>query len=257
MYNVWAKHFKLKMTPHPDPLFQSLAAKKHTNGNLLHVRYAMEGTSWSKYKAKSATVEGTDELWYPKFIEHLNTVFESRNDAVIYIQNNDDLQMLVHGINLPVKSHGLNHWTGYHNAVYLAATNLNTSDRGFWSHLGLTGDDITAALNHQTAYQFVLRSSLRDPGDTNDKVVVVMDKDTADYIASRFPGCTNQSLDLQFQIKKTKPVVKQNDGPKRAPGRPKNSVTKEQNMKTCSHCGVSVAPNTYVRWHGDNCKSKP
>ena len=42
----------------------------------------------------------------------------------------------------------------------------------------------------QAVYQALMRASPRNPEDMYPKTVIVMDRATADWLASMFPGCT-------------------------------------------------------------------
>jgi hypothetical protein len=60
----------------------------------------------------------------------------------------------------------------------------------FLDALGFDSRAVKAANYWQTCYQAAMRISLRNPDDVNPKTVIVMDRATADWMATMFPGCT-------------------------------------------------------------------
>ena len=58
----------------------------------------------------------------------------------------------------------------------------------------MTEREVRRALLSQTAYQSCGRGILRDPDSTGDFLLTVPDRDTAEDIASYYPGCQIEKL---------------------------------------------------------------
>ena len=59
---------------------------------------------------------------------------------------------------------------------------------------GMTEREVRRALLSQTAYQSCGRGILRDPDSTGVFLLIVPDRDTAEDIASYYPGCLIEKL---------------------------------------------------------------
>ncbi len=95
---------------------------------------------------------------------------------------------------LPNTPHGLNSYQGYHNVVVLSALNPPPAHFGFMEGRGINGEEMRTAHYQTAVYQAVMRISIRNPADTTPKRVVVMDRDTAEWLAARFPGAKVEPL---------------------------------------------------------------
>lgn len=89
---------------------------------------------------------------------------------------------------LPNTPHGLNQFQGFHNIVVISALNPPPQHFRFLAELGIDGDEVRTAHYRTAVYQAVMRSSIRNPQDVTAKQVVVMDRDTAEWLADLFPG---------------------------------------------------------------------
>jgi hypothetical protein len=100
-----------------------------------------------------------------------------------------------HGHRLPNSPFGLNPYQHIHNACVLSALLPCPAHFAFLDALGFDSKEVKRAGCWQSCYQAAMRTSLRNPDDTNPKTVIVMDRATADWMATMFPGCTVASLD--------------------------------------------------------------
>src|SRR4051794_30286578 len=64
--------------------------------------------------------------------------------------------------------------------------------------IGITDDEVRRATYLEPVYQTVMRSSLRDPENSNPKTVIVPDRQAAEFIQGLFPGSTVQKLDIDL-----------------------------------------------------------
>ena len=79
--------------------------------------------------------------------------------------------------------------------VVLSALNPPPVHFHFMEGLGISGDEVRTAHYRTAVYQAVMRISIRNPQDTTHKGVVVMDRDTAEWLADLFPGASVEPLD--------------------------------------------------------------
>ena len=181
-----------------------LRYQQHDNGGLLTIRYATE-ESWSKnFRDKPLSGDQARTV--------LDQVVERVKQAVGDVDfvwmgnkdNNDDI-FNGHGHRLPNSPHGLNPYQHIHHAVILAALNPPPAHFSFLDALGLDSSEVKRAGYWQSCYQAAMRISLRNPADRNPKTVTVMDRATADWLATMFPGCAIEALGLNGMPSKGKP----------------------------------------------------
>jgi len=153
----------------------------HNNGNLLTVYY-LNIRKWSKTTAKS----------YPNilinYIDHIKNLFG--NDDFIWLGNADGLDHFAgtSGIKLSGSPHGLNSYKDIDDAAVLGAFNPDNPFASFMTFIGMSRAQIDAAMHISSAYQGVLRGSLRDRRSTTPKRVVLPDVTTANWFLAKFPG---------------------------------------------------------------------
>lgn len=186
MYLIWRN--KVEFVEHTK-IASNLAEVSHKNGKLLTIKYLYE-RNWSK-AFREQIAEGKTVLNHVK-----ETVLSlMKQQDFIYATNNDDRTGLRRGIRLSNVSHGINEYHTFDNAVFLSALNSNGPAFSFMQANDITSAELTEAQFFQTMYQFVMRCSLRNPDDKSFKTIVVMDKRSADFLASYFPGCTVASVE--------------------------------------------------------------
>lgn len=186
MYLIWKN--KVEFVEHSE-IASKLAAYTHKNGALLTIKYLYE-RNWSK-AFREQIVDGKSILNHVK--EIVLTLVGQKD--FIYATNNDDRTGLKKGERLSNVSHGINHYRHINQAVFLSALNSNCPTFSFMQANNITSAELTEAQFFQTMYQFVMRCSLRDAEDKSLKTIVVMDKRSADFLASYFPGCTVESVE--------------------------------------------------------------
>lgn len=179
MYLLWRN--EVEFVPHVH-ITKGLLDNQHTNGGLLTIKYLSE-TKWSK-TLRDKEVDGkTVKAMVKAVIDE-----EMQNRHYIYASNNDDIEGLKYGKRLTNVSHGINLYKGWDYAVFLSALNNSNSAFSFMNANGVSSAELTEAQFFQTMYQFVMRISLRDAESTTQKEVIVIDRRSADYLQSVFPG---------------------------------------------------------------------
>ncbi len=191
MYHWW---LNWNVTFEPHPVIDQQARERlpaHENGEHLTIRYFFD-QPWSKRLRDTPVLEdgkAIDRLEYlrDKLAEKLT------GGSFLWVANNDvpDAEMaeFPESIRLSNSPHGLNQYQDIHNVVFLSALNPRPSHFKFMETRGINADDLRDAMVHQITYQAVMRSSLRDSVSTEPKMVFVSDKQTAEWLATHFPGC--------------------------------------------------------------------
>jgi hypothetical protein len=103
---------------------------------------------------------------------------------------------------LPNAPHGLNDYQSIDNVAVLSALNPSPQHFAFlMNHEHLKEAEIQTAIAYHTYYQAVMRSSLRDPDNRNEKTVIVPDKDAAEWLSGLLPGSAVESLGIELKPK--------------------------------------------------------
>ncbi|MBB5715834.1 hypothetical protein [Sphingomonas aerophila] len=188
LYHAW-KEQGVTWTPHKR-ITKALRYQTHGNGNLLTIEYLFE-RNWSK-TFRDKTIN--KQLVYDQVLD----IVEQRlgGQPYLYVPNLDEAEAAsskLSGQNISSVCHGLNTYSGTHRIAFLAALNPTSDTQRFQGQVVFTAGDKEAIRNacyHQSVYQAVMRTSLRNPDDKSPKHIVVMDRSAADYLAQFFPGAT-------------------------------------------------------------------
>jgi len=186
LYMLWKN--EVNFIPHHH-ITSALTDNQHTNGHLLTIKYLSEA-NWSK-TLRDKEVSGKTVLSMVKTV--INR--EMGLNRYIYATNNDDVRGLTYGERLTNVSHGINTYQGWDRAVFMSALNSSNSAFSFMDTQGVSSSELTEAQFFQTLYQFVMRISLRDASSTTAKEVIVIDRRSADYLQSHFPGSKVEFVD--------------------------------------------------------------
>ena len=157
---------------------------QHENGSRITIFYACD-EAWSKRFRDKLVEDGVGGSI------KLGDRFQ---DESFLWMGNKDLPDNVFGVagaqRLPNTPHGLNQFQGFHNTVVLSALNPPPQHFRFLREFGIDSDEVRTGHYRTAVYQAVMRSSIRNPQDQTAKQVVVMDRDTAEWLADLFPGAT-------------------------------------------------------------------
>ena len=129
--------------------------------------------------------------------------------SFIWIANKRDNENLLGAENaqnmLPQEPRGLNRYDRFNNVVYLAARNPAPQVFSFWEFKGVSGAEVSTAGYAESVYQTVMRSSVRDPDNTDPKVFIVPDRFAADRLCELFPDARVESLGVDGDMIRNKP----------------------------------------------------
>jgi hypothetical protein len=119
-----------------------------------------------------------------------------RNQPVCVVVNKDDgdeknpgkiKQVFKNAVIMPNNVKGQNIWIKNNQLIHCSALNSYTSDiRWVENVLGVDGDHQRICRTGHEVYQALMRLSLREPTETQDITLVVMDKDIAEWLPQWF-----------------------------------------------------------------------
>jgi hypothetical protein len=177
----------------------ALRYQSHNNGSRLLIKYLTEG-KWSK-TLRNRKVRSDDD---PDVAEDICGVYMDlcQQEAAkhselppLWIGNNDIRGDEFEGERLKNVPHGLNSYVRHSCCCIFSALNPPQAHRKFLQDLcGMTEREVRRALLSQTAYQSCGRGILRDPESTGVFLLIVPDRDTAEDIASYYPGSRIEKL---------------------------------------------------------------
>jgi hypothetical protein len=168
-----------------------LRFRKHENGDLLTIHYAVDDGNWSKHKRdKSVLVEGETFSVNDLIVGGAMELFGE--EEFVWLANKDIEDTAPFegaGIMLPHSPHGLNCFQHIHNAAVLPALNPSPALYGFLDEVAhLNSDEVRQAVYHESVYQAAGRISTRNSADETPKHLVVADRAAAEALAELYPG---------------------------------------------------------------------
>jgi hypothetical protein len=161
------------------------------------------------------------------------------NRAFVWQANKSDadaLRPLFGGnMELPHLAHGLNDYSQINNAILLTASNPTPDQYQFLRNQGMDGDDVRRAIYFHNAYQTILRTSIRDPRNTEPKLIIVPDLPLAEHLQQLFPGSRMERLQTGIpaagqQGKVGRPRRHRNDSERKAQYRQKTKLKLMRSM---------------------------
>jgi hypothetical protein len=185
MYQLWSAA-GVRFLPHKQ-ITRRLRYTEHSNGHLLTIRYATE-QDWSKNYRDKALTDGVTVQ--DRVVQRVAETFAGVEFVWMGNKDTADDTFKGRGHRLPNSPFGLNPYQHLHHAVILSALNPPPAHFSFLDALGFDSREVKRAGYWQACYQAAMRISLRNPDDTNRKTVIVMDRATAEWLSSMFPGCT-------------------------------------------------------------------
>ena len=189
-YDIWTRLMNVEFNAHPQITKRLRYADHSSVANRLSITYLQE-KNYSKCQATSS-VNGR------KLADsHARKAYEViDSDEALCILNKDDANFKpVKWTQISPMSHGLNEYQHYNNIYFGAALNRPPQHIKMLMDIGVDQDTIYRSSAIESAYQSLMRTSLRDPDATEAVQCVVIDKATAEAIALLFPGCLISPVD--------------------------------------------------------------
>jgi len=167
----------------------------HDGGNLITINYVSD-EPWSKRFRNRAVDENTAG---DTVLDHVRRCVEEvvGDQCYLWMGNKDladDFFRAPGATRLPNSPHGLNQFQDRHTTVVLSALNPRSCQFAFLEEQGMDGTAVRTNHYWSAVYQAVMRSSIRDPACREPKRIIVMDSDTAHWLAGKFPGAKVEPL---------------------------------------------------------------
>ncbi len=167
----------------------------HPNSKLITINYFSE-RNWSKGLRDK---EDSDETTNSKKIANF-FMKQIGSRKFIWNANLDDRKDLesVFKQEALTAVHGVNAYSDYTVAIFMPSRNLSPEFTDLTQQIGIPVDKINFARTQLAAYQFVMRLAIRKRNNTKPCDLYVMDKQTADFLITRFPDAKviKHSIDL-------------------------------------------------------------
>ncbi|KQZ32999.1 hypothetical protein ASD50_12895 [Mesorhizobium sp. Root552] len=175
-------------------LASGLRFQEH-DGSRATISYVMDRPWSGKLQGRQSEIDGSS--LHDQIVQKVSAHFG--DEPFLWVANKLHGENLFpnnpNGIHLPSISHGLNCYQHVDNVVFLSALNPSPSELSYFETLGLTEEQVKVARFYETAYQSIMRCSLRSPNDTQPVQIIVMDRATADHLHYLLPGSTIEKLD--------------------------------------------------------------
>ncbi|NTB86843.1 DEAD/DEAH box helicase [Agrobacterium tumefaciens] len=252
LYKAWSTYEGVTFTP------WNHAARLPTihsveTGNRTTITYCID-QNWSQHLNTKHNV-------LPIIAESVAKHFEGRSfiwTANKSVKDADIAPIVRTGIKAPVISHGINEFRHINNAVFLPALNDTPVHMSFLeTYFGIEKAVLAESKSFETAYQFAMRTSLRMPDATDAVEIVVVDKRTAEFLATKIPGSSVRALGVEIVPVEEKPSEK----PVRALTGAERVAKKRKIEKRSKAILDTVVPSegkvAYTRWSSiDNKTAK-
>lgn len=179
-----------------EEILSSLRYREQPNGDLIDFYYLSE-TNWSLYtqeqypELRGIFVDGAMKCIGDRPFCWLDNVgFEA----------DSPFGMHTNGLKLPHVSHGRNDFQHLDNLVVLTAFNLPPPESLFLEGVaGISRAEQKAAHDYHNTMQTIGRISVRDPNNRNRKMVILPDRQNAEWQSQVFVGSRVQSLKLDHR----------------------------------------------------------
>jgi len=234
-----------------------LRYKEHTNGSLITFR-CMQEDAWSK-RGRDQVVDGR------KLLDHMVGALKTAigGDEFIWLGNTDlkdDLFGDAKAIRLPNSPHGINQYQHVNNTVLLSALNPPPAHFKFLDAMGMPSHAVKIAVMRSAYYQAMGRGGARNPANTTPQNIYVTDFDTADWLASKYPGSHIGSMTGIPRVRKGKPGRKrlhETDAARMAQVREQKRAEWERVIKELNPELRSSADEIMLRIHAErvNCEA--
>jgi hypothetical protein len=192
VFKVWGS---LGVEFKPDPEFaRGLRYSEHPNGEAVTIYYVTDH-QWSRYRRNKALEDGTTISDH--MIQAAKKLFPSGGFLWHANKSIDEDPFGLPAQRLPNKPHGLNTFMNFDDVVFLSSLNPPPDHFRFLKEqYGISGDEVRGFTYLASAYQAIMRTSIRDPESRTPKRILGPDLFVAEYLHDVFPGSKIEKLDI-------------------------------------------------------------
>jgi len=181
----------------------ALRFSSHENCERLTIRYVFDRDGWSKAFRDSCVKVEDENVNVGKFA--LAAVKQHVGDNPILVMRNKDrakdFKNWENAIILPGSPHGLNSYTDVDHFAAFSAINPDPAHLKFLNDiLGVATEEVHNDMYREVIYQGLFRSNLRIPDSKEPVECLVMDRGTADWLATKLPGCRVEPMDAPVEF---------------------------------------------------------
>lgn len=229
----------------------------HSDSELITMHYFSERDYSSMFRNAVDTNGKANKI---KIAEHIKKY--ASNEKLIWNSNVDDREELAIVLGnsefaeegeLVTSVHGLNKFKSCHVAAYLSSAKLLPSDKTCLESLGVDAKAIELARTQLKAYQFVMRTSIRDRESIEPVDIFLTDKATVYFLKRFFPNADIKTHDIGLSDP-AKKVYKPTGNPKGRPSSNNENYIKVRDLMSsgrtqkdaCKEVGID--PKTYRRY---------
>jgi hypothetical protein len=174
----------------------SLLFDRHENSHLIEIKYFTDA-DWSKRnRDKTTTYDGQSGTYMGFYVDRIKQLLDK--DEFIWSANKDipdDIFLGMDGTRISGYPHGLNQYKHIHNVVFMSALNLTPPHIRFLETKYIDPANVKEAIAYQSAYQSIMRCSIRNPSNTDNKTIYVPDLGTANWLKKYFLDANLSKLD--------------------------------------------------------------
>lgn len=237
VFNWLPRFFNCKFVPHNE-IISSLSATGPV-GPRLKIRYVLKGCLSSK-TLHQQIVEGTSVIDLMDDI----VIREFGSAPFLYVPNTDRKSVIDAHPNarrISPSCRGLNSYQTYSKVYFSAALNRSPVHCRMLGDLGFTHDQLLRSTAGETAYQVLMRTSLRDASSNEVVTAIIGDEQVARYVAG-LTGCTDVSKLGGIQLpERPSPLTATQKGQRR---------TAKKARATLMQQAAKYQPNTSIKEDG-------
>ncbi|WP_286902080.1 DEAD/DEAH box helicase family protein [Vreelandella sedimenti] len=179
--------------------FSDRETEKHTNGSRLKIHcltYRNNSLNFKSLISDSQKMDNEDLMVTylmqnvikdNKFIFNNNVAARDKRVYTHYQALPHQHEMDGQGV-LVTATAGVNKYSHINYALYTSSRNIDNAEKQIIEKFGIDEAYANADRNLLAAYQFIARTSIRDPHATDDVHICVIDNRTAEFLASLYPG---------------------------------------------------------------------
>lgn len=205
LYIVWKNNYGVNFETDTE-LAKYISRDPHTwwggkikIGYLLHEDDKVSVTMWNRDYHSGAKGAENKASVISECFRQLKPILEGNDRTFLVHSNNNHHKMARNMFDpklarvIPADARGFNKFKGADIVVSTGVTHPNKSQADWLERrLGITAEAVYRMFRIHTTYQAVNRTSIRDPNTTTDKMIIVGDKATHDWLLSLYKGA--QSL---------------------------------------------------------------